>query len=174
MPDAIKILEARKAAALRAQRAAEREAAEIDRDLQELERITKKYGISVVSHSTAPVEVSEFLSVKPSSNAVRMTITPASYPSMTMRSRLESAAVIKELRRPVPLSELYERIVARGVKLGGQKPAWVLSAVLGRTEGFVTIKDRGWWLKELGDPPSVRSPADFLADSSANRGSRTN
>jgi hypothetical protein len=147
MTDVVKILAARKAAALRAQEEAAREAAEIDRDLQELARITEKYGLaeSVERDSTGSNSPAKAAPTEPS--------VTDSYTSMTMRARSAASLIIRDMNRPVPLGQLYDRLVQRGVILNGKNPTWVLSALLGRS-GFKSIPGRGWWLPELGDPPT--------------------
>ena len=66
--------------------------------------------------------------------------------------------MIRQLARPVPLSELNERIKNLGVVIGGKNPTQALSANLGRCPELVATK-RGWWLKGEKMPPKEKSPA---------------
>jgi hypothetical protein len=66
---------------------------------------------------------------------------------MAERARIEAEAVIRELNRPVPLAELYEKIAAKGVRFNGKKPAARLSAILGAVPHLVTT-NQGWWIAD--------------------------
>lgn len=77
--------------------------------------------------------------------------------SMTHRSKVESVKIIRDLKRPVPLSELIYRLGKIGVTLGGKNPNQALSANLGHTPELESTK-RGWWLKGEPLPPEDTSP----------------
>ena len=77
--------------------------------------------------------------------------------SMTSRSKSESVKIIRDLGRPVPLSELIYRLGKIGVTLGGKNPNQALSANLGHTPELESTK-RGWWLKGEPMPPEDTSP----------------
>lgn len=78
----------------------------------------------------------------------KATRRPATRPqSASAQARAAADAVIRELGRPVPLSELYEKVAARGVTLGGKFPNRRLSAILGDT-GTLISTDRGWWIAD--------------------------
>jgi hypothetical protein len=67
--------------------------------------------------------------------------------SATARATVAAEAVIRELNRPVPLAELYEKIAARGVVLGGKHPNRRLSAILG-DRGTLISTPQGWWIAD--------------------------
>jgi hypothetical protein len=67
--------------------------------------------------------------------------------SPTTQARNMAELVIREVGRPVPLSELYEKIAARGVTLGGKFPNRRLSAILGDT-GTLVSTEQGWWIAD--------------------------
>jgi hypothetical protein len=148
--EARKVIEARKAS-IRAK--AQQQIEEADRDLADIERlegVAAKYGLAVVPASvpgTAPAV--QKAAGGPKSGRGGSLPKPD---SATARARVESESIIRQLGRPVPLSELYEKIVARGVKFGGKNPSWALSGILGRMENFVST-ERGWWLKGVPMPP---------------------
>jgi hypothetical protein len=73
--------------------------------------------------------------------------------SRAARARVRAKALLLELKRPIPLQELYEAIAARGVPLGGKHPSRRLSAILGGDGDFVSTP-RGWWLSDRPMPPA--------------------
>jgi hypothetical protein len=152
MSDPRKFLEAKKAEILASaqqraaeiERVAQEEAAEVDRDLADIERLTgvaSKYGLALVATAyptAAP------LSVAPARKRRGGSLPDPN--SVTARAMAESEAVIRELCRPVPLTELWGRVEARGVQLGGRHPSWQLSSILGHSPTLISTK-RGWWIK---------------------------
>jgi len=170
MSDMVKEMAAKRAAALEAKKRADeaakaadeaaeeaaRAVAEMEADMAEMARIASKYGLSgsqATASAKAPAKAEQ---PRPGLLVKRKPVNGAALGnpnSMTARSRIESAKVIRELGRPVPTGELHAKIAARGVKIGGKNPSWALSATLGRTPGFESVPDRGWWLRELGTPP---------------------
>lgn len=150
MSDAHKLREAKKAQIMEAAR---RQAAEVDRDFSDIERLAAKYGLTVEQAAESPAPtVTVVATGKVLHGAAR-----GNPQSVTARSKAESEVVIRELGRPVPLSELFEKITARGVKIGGKKPKWVLSAYLGQSPTLISTP-QGWWLK--GEPlPGKPAPA---------------
>jgi hypothetical protein len=85
--------------------------------------------------------------------------------SRAARARVQAKAVLLQLKRPVPLQELYDAVAARGVPLGGKHPSRRLSAILGGDNDFVSTP-QGWWLSEMQVPPAAaakpasRAPAE--------------
>jgi hypothetical protein len=67
--------------------------------------------------------------------------------SWSAHARDAAEAVIRELKRPVPLSELYQAIEARGIPLGGKYPSRRLSAILGDAHTLIST-ERGWWIAD--------------------------
>jgi hypothetical protein len=167
-----KIAEAKKAN-IRAD--AERKVAEIDHDMEELERLTSKYGLSVTPPTEAekdasPAEPKESamsqlaninkrngsLLTTPSHSIIAEVMADLEKASITKRARVAAAAYIREKKRPVPLAELDEALVANGIQFESEMPRNTLSAVLGQDPNLYSIsRDRGWWLKDLGEPPEV-------------------
>ena len=161
-----KIAEAKKAN-IRAD--AERKVAEIDHDMEELERLTSKYGLSVTppAETASPAKLQESatsqlanfngnLLTAPSQSIIAriMAEHEQENASITKRARLAASAYIREKKRPVPLAELDEALTANGIQFELALPRNTLSAVLGQDPNLYSIsRDRGWWLKDLGEPP---------------------
>jgi hypothetical protein len=190
-----KIAEAKKAN-IRAD--AERRAAEVDRDMENLEILTAKYGLALVDPSIATAQAIEV--VEPDQEeageiGVEVDISTHDTPqapingvslgahgngngvvppiggvimarilqdglgdaSVTKRARAAADAYIRARKRPVPLSELDEALAANGIRFESDNSRSVLSAVLGQVPNFYSIsRDRGWWLRDLGEPPPMR------------------
>jgi hypothetical protein len=156
---------------------ADRKIAEIDHDMEELERLTAKYGLSVGEPSPASTEQT---GTQPVRNGIvvrrpipRQSLNPGgtlttnsailvadalkqvAEASVTKRARVAAAAYIREKKRPVPLAELDAVLTANGIKFDSETPRNTLSAVLGQDPTLCSLgRDRGWWLSELGDPPN--------------------
>jgi hypothetical protein len=152
-----KMAEARKAAI---RKKAEAEAAEIDRELAELERISAKYGLSV----TEPPQPAKAEPVDKPANAlaslittVGETLTVMSNASLTAKARAAAEAYIRSKNQPVTLGELHDMLERNGVKFVGESPRNTLSAILGQTPSLYSIsRDKGWWLKDVPVPePSL-------------------
>ncbi len=100
-------------------------------------------------------------------------------PSVVMTETWDAVRVIlSEHRAPLKLSELLERVVARGVEVGGKNPAYTLSARLSNSEEFVSHRGTGWWFQ---NQPIPEAPAlieesagnlstDHPSDSNTNEG----
>ncbi len=175
-----KIAEAQKASILAE---AERKAAEIDRDMEQLEQLTAKYGLLVTEPDTgggnaaevatsesAPTQSRGFVIRNPKSNGASLltarsddivtqimaeVLKDVPDASITKRARVAAAAYIRQKKRPVPLAELDAVLTANGIKFESDTPRNTLSAVLGQDPNLRSLgRDRGWWLPELGDPPT--------------------
>lgn len=154
MVDPRKLLEATKAEVLdtaqRQMEAAQQRAAEIDRDLSDIDRLTQvaqKYGLRLEEANTAAA-TPEPPAKKPLHGAAR-----GNPNSATARSKAEAEKLIRLLGRPIPLAEMYEHVTKQGIKIGGKNPRWILSAYLTEHPGLVATK-RGWWIKGVPMPPA--------------------
>lgn len=148
-----------------------RDAEAMEQDAAQIEQMAAKHGwhIAIVPGSaqdepaaqvekpvskTGPYEILKGVALPPKKSPPGKIADPN---STTSRSKTESINVIRQLGRPVPLSELNERIKNLGVIIGGKNPTQALSANLGRCPELVSTK-RGWWLKGEKLPPKEKSP----------------
>jgi len=53
--------------------------------------------------------------------------------------------------RPLIISDLFQALVDRGIKINGQNPKGNLSAKLSQPEDIVYVKDEGWYYRPQGD-----------------------
>ena len=69
------------------------------------------------------------------------------------RQEIEAATteVLRAIGRPLKLRFLYDELIKRGVKIGGEKPSANLSAHLSLSSHFETAGD-GWWFKGQARP----------------------
>lgn len=136
MSDAKKLLQAIKAEHLQ-------KAQEAERDLQDLERITSKYGLEVSQQA-------------PTAKAKAAKAADATaQESVAARARRESEAAIRARGFPIPLTPLFDEITKRGVKIGGKTPRSTLSAYLGQGKNLQSTP-QGWWLKGQPIPKPAR------------------
>ena len=91
------------------------QAAAVDRDMAELERIVSKYKLVVIAPGSKP--------------APKRPIPRSDFE----RAQLEAEAIIRAAGRPIWIDELFPMILQRGVELRGREPSSVLSAYLRRT-----------------------------------------
>jgi len=154
--DIRKLAAEKKARALADLKAAEA----MEQDARQMERLALKHGWKIEikdaaanGESPPPAEVSR---VAPSPAPRKGGKVPDPN-STTARSKSESVKIIQRLNRPVPLSELVEKLAHVGVRLGGKKPNQALSANLGHCPDVVPTK-RGWWLVGVKMPPEEKSP----------------
>jgi hypothetical protein len=160
MADARQVLEAKKAQVLAD---AQKQAAEIEHDIAEIERLTAiaaKHGLKVVTADANQV-------------ALVINKKPGARPdpeSATAKARIAAAAAIQAAGKPLQLKNLYDMIVERGAPLGGKNPHWVLSAILGRDETFMSPERGFWWLTRFPVPPRTKQ-VDLL-NGIANNGVR--
>jgi hypothetical protein len=174
-----KMLEAKKANILEE---AQRKAAEIDHDMEELERLTGKYGLSIsqpaVENAVAPtvdVDVvvtdeagrAHILEAKNRQGAETITFLIGSITdalrsvedaSLTRRARVAAKAYIRAKNKPIPLAELDEVLIESGIKFESDTPRNTLSAVLGQDPELYSVsRDQGWWLKGTPIPePEIK------------------
>jgi hypothetical protein len=140
-----------------------RDAEAMEQDAAQIERMAAKHGWHIDIVPTSPDAPKPSAAEGSPSGSVDKESTPKKTPgkvadpnSTTSRSKSESINVIRQLGRPVPLSELNERIKALGVVIGGKNPTQALSANLGRCPELVATK-RGWWLKGEKLPPKEKA-----------------
>jgi hypothetical protein len=173
-----KALEAKKADILSE---AQQRAAEIDNDIEQLERLTAKYGLSVIEPSTShDTGVESEQRTEQTDHPMRRNVAAAladlngngtAHPvehvvhtfdealkamynaSVTKRARVAAEAYIREKNRPVPLGELYKVLADNGIEFQSDTPRNTLSAVLGQTDNLYSIsRGQGWWIKDLPLP----------------------
>lgn len=154
--------------------AAEQQIAEVDKELDTLERLAAKYGLAVVDVPAAEAEPST-----PSPDAIALAAAPATAngnlhmteadalthiasavavlgagASITKRARAGAKAYIRAKQRPAMLAELDRVLTSCGIRFESESPRSVLSAILGQDDELLSLgRDSGWWLRELGDPP---------------------
>lgn len=170
-----KIAEAKKE---RIRAAADRQIAEIDSDLENLEQLAAKYGLSVVE--AAPVnenepeptaaelepEAAPPQSAANGSNGLHMTEDNAlalianalaaldRNASVSRRARAAAKAYIRAKNRSVPLAQLGDALTASGVQFGSRG---VLSAMLGQDPELRSIsRSQGWWFANEPQPSIPR------------------
>jgi hypothetical protein len=137
MPDPRKLLAAKKAAILEQ---AQRQAAEIDHDLQELERLSSKYGLEFAQSEAKPDPSKEAAPKR----AVRNADSPY------YRGKMIAETLAEETGRPVPMASIWAAMLAAGVKIPGEpvRGRAKFSAYLGGRSRLKYIKDAGWWFKD--------------------------
>jgi hypothetical protein len=116
------------------------EAAEVDRDMEQLERLCAKYKLVVVASDPKPEP-------------------PPKPKSDFEQAQIEAEQMIRAAGRPMLIDELFPVIVKRGVVLSGKKPKAVLTSYIRRNENlrFLGHKD-GWWLIDMPWPPGSAEP----------------
>lgn len=151
---------------------AQARAAQVDQDMEKLEQLAEKYGLTVseptesASTELLPLahEDDEAAPVQPAMNGNGSTIAPifsvvsealqgATDASMTKRARIAAEAYIRARKRPVPLAELDRALSAHGIQFESDMPRNTLSAILGQADNLYSIsRDQGWWIKDLPLP----------------------
>lgn len=150
-----KMAEAKKAAILAD---AQKRAAEIDREMAELERLTAKYGLSVTEppQAESPKTVPAAQAITAVMQGVGEVLAAMVNASVTAKAKAVSEAYIRAKNEPVTLGELHEMLERNDIKFAGDTPRNTLSAILGQTPTLYSIsRDKGWWLKgvPLPEPP---------------------
>jgi len=126
MADIRKVLATKKAAALK-------QAADIDRDLQELERLAEKYGFDLTEREVAAA------SSEPKARKVRNADSPYYRGKMIAEGMVEAAGA------PVGMAPIWEKMLQQKVAISGKNARSKFSAYLGKRSRLTYIKDRGWW-----------------------------
>lgn len=144
MIDPVAILKARKAKILAD---AQREAKAVDADLRELERlnaIAEKYGLTVVKSNGRAADHDEAADAE-----VAIDLDGPIYKAAISVSE----QALKAARHPLDIGELYDACVEKGVKLGGDRPRSTLSAYLSSSHSTVqSIRKGVYWLKDVPVP----------------------
>lgn len=141
MADALKKLRATKASLLQ-------QADEVERDIQDLERLASKYGLAVVE-TAMPTN-----SDKTPANGKRRPNEPDPN-SLTRRCQAGAEAIIRERGYPVPLSEILSELWKRNVRVTGQHPSRTLSGFLSHSTNVYSILQVGWWVRGLPLPDEL-------------------
>lgn len=68
--------------------------------------------------------------------------------------------------RPLIIGDLFQALIDRGVKIGGNSPKGNLSAKLSQADDIVYVKDEGWYYR-----PQKDEPPDSKLGSTASEGS---
>lgn len=143
MSDPLELLRAKKAKILED---AEREAAAVDADLRELERLrvlAEKYGLTIAPSSIEQaVKMHEPLRILPKPGSGERE-EPAYAKAIKAAEEMVRAA-----NHPLELSDIYDGLVKRGVPLAGERPRSTLSAYLSHEKSTLESIRKGWyWLK---------------------------
>jgi hypothetical protein len=132
---------------------AQKQAAEIDADMEALKVLSTKYGLDFVART----EEGDVVAVQVKSKSK----------SVFGRVKSEGEAIIRQAGKPVPLGEIYDELEMRGIRLTGNKPRNLLSAYLGHNPNLRSTP-QGWWLKGTSIPGAVqrarRSDRDAPSD----------
>jgi len=180
-----KIAEAKKARILAE---AHQKAAEVDRDMENLERLAAKYGLSVTTEDTGETMANilkdssqkpeaeqrgERVASPPQTNGNGILLTTPSHlilgdmlgelgdASVTRRARVAAKAYIRAKNRPVRLAELDQVLTENGIRFESDTPRNTLSAVLGQDPELYSIsREQGWWIKGLPQPEIRRRASE--------------
>jgi hypothetical protein len=143
---------------------AQARAEEIEHDmarLLEMEALAAKYGLVVVEKSRVSVTATVMSPSRTYSgtslrteggSAMATTLTTAqpavamsrSSPSQQTLAIKAAEEILLDSPEPIKLKELYQRVAARGVRLGGQRPQSTLSAYLSHSKKICSVR-KGWW-----------------------------
>jgi hypothetical protein len=126
------------------------QAAAVDRDMAELERIVAKYKLVVIAPGSKPVP--------------RQPIQRSDFE----RAQLEAEAILRASGRPMWIDELFPMVVNRGVRLNGRDPTSVLSAYMKRNPNLVFLREHGWWIANIPWPSSETVPSTAPASAKPN------
>ena len=73
----------------------------------------------------------------------------------------DALALIAEVGRPIGRTELFEQLVARGMRLEGKNPLMVFSTMLWRErERIVRLRGFGYWPADKRFPPAKYDPVE--------------
>jgi len=137
MTDPRKVLAAKKAAILEQ---AEKQAAEIDRDLHEMERLATKYGLEFLERDAPEATEKAPPTIRRHEN------------SPYHRGKAIAEKAIETARAPVEMADIWTLMAAQGVVIPGKNPKSKFSAYLGQRSRLTFIKGRGWWFKDAPIP----------------------
>jgi hypothetical protein len=146
MPDPRKLLAAKKAEILEK---AAKQAAEIDHDLQEMQRLADKYGLEFADKPSEPAWTS---ALPPAPTAERESRKVRNAKSPYYRGKVIAEQMAEAARGPVGMLEIWNRMLQEGVVIPGKHPKSKFSAYLGARSRLAYIKDRGWWFAKTPIP----------------------
>jgi hypothetical protein len=141
MADPLEVLRQKKALLRQKAEDAARQAQEVDHDLQELERILSKHGLALAA-------------VESAAQSQQRRPNEPDPTSLTRRARAAAAAVIRAAGQPVPLGELYAKVIERGVTFGGGSPKKAFCGYISHSGTLISIEGRGWWFADQPIPES--------------------
>jgi hypothetical protein len=147
MVDPRKLLQARKAFILEK---ATKEAAEIDRDLQEMQRLSEKYGIEFAERGESAGAVLSSADGLSSSPEPGKKIRDANSPYH--RAKVIAEQTVEAQRGPVQMNTIWDRVVEAGIVIPGKNPKSKFSAYLGQRSRLGYVRDRGWWFAGVALP----------------------
>lgn len=150
MADPRQMLEAKKAQVLETAR---KEAAQIEHDIQELERmkaLAEKYGL----------EIKERGADKPEGHTVsierriikRVRRSSAVAEPISRRVRREAEILIRATGKPLPARQLFADALKKGLKIKGKRPESTYSAFLHGADNLELAHRGWWWIKGLPVP----------------------
>lgn len=159
MPDSLKLLEAKKAKILAE---AEARAAEIDRDMAQLQeaneivaQIAAKYGFATAGATDSAQR--DDADAPPSDSSASPEQKPKASESQQTLAIRAAEEIIRSKGKPVSLERLYDEIIGRGIRLGGQRPQNTLSAYLSNGENLQSVRKGWWWIKDMPIPSPLWS-----------------
>jgi hypothetical protein len=131
---------------------AQKRAAEVDKDMEELERLTGKYGLQVMQPNTNGADA-----VTTVLDGVAKTLADVANASVSVKAKAVAEAFIRQQGRPMQLGTLHEMLEHNGIRFFGPTPRNTLSAVLGQAPALYSIsRSEGWWLSDVPVPPKRR------------------
>lgn len=139
---------------------AQERAAEIDRDMEQLERLTAKYNLSVAEPASNQEQsgrtmnlVDGIIAAQELYETIQKAVLHINNASITKRARVAAEAYIRAKNKPVPLNELFEVLKQNGIVFQSENPKNTLSAVLGQGQNLYSVsRDTGWWISGVELP----------------------
>lgn len=124
----------------------------LEREVEELRAFIKTYNMLVKSTNNDSVS-----SKKPNIHLFKK-IKISSLPN----PRLEIIAAAREALRaaspsPILIGDLYDRLVVKGLNIGGKNPKGNLSAKLSQPTDLVYVKNEGWYYRPAENEEAVTS-----------------
>jgi hypothetical protein len=148
MADPRKLLAAKKAAILEQ---AAKQAAEIDRDLHEMQRLADKYGLEFADKPSEPASASAAAAAAaPKTEQKTRKVRDANSPYY--RGKVIAEQMAEAARGPVGMLAIWARMLHEGVIIPGKNPKSKFSAYLGARSRLTYVKDRGWWFANTPVP----------------------
>jgi hypothetical protein len=170
MSDFQKMAEAKKAAILSE---AHKRVAEVDYEMAELERLTAKYGLTVVERAQVEIQSNGDNSEldlragvaieEEAAQSVHTVLSATTDSSKARRARLAAETYLRTKNKPASLAELSEVLSRNGIRFESGASRDSLSTILGLSPNLYSISQgQGWWLKELSIP-AMRNESNHSA-----------